>query len=78
MEKQEFIMLHKNRNTKVCIYYHTNSLISHASKILLIIILNRLQNKIEQELPENRGFRKERRTSDMLLNIQIMIEKGKN
>ena len=38
---QEFVLLNKKGNTKDCGNYRTIALISHASRILLIIILNR-------------------------------------
>lgn len=75
-KRQEFVMLHKSGNTKDCSNYRTIALISHASKVLLIIILNRIKAKIEQELPDSQaGFRSNRGTTDMLFTIQILIEK---
>ena len=54
----------------------TIALISHASKILLQILLNRMRIKVEMELPdEQAGFRPGRGTADMLVIIQILIEK---
>jgi len=61
---------------KECKNYRIISLLSHARKVLLIIILNRLKNKSEMKLPnEQAGFRPERETRDLLVNIQILIEK---
>ena len=52
-------MLYKNGNSKECGNYQTITLISHTSKILLMIILNRLQKKTSEELPEEQaGFQK--------------------
>jgi len=46
------------------------------TQVLLIIILNRLRNKSEMELRnEQAGFRSGRGTRDLLVNIQILIEK---
>ena len=54
----------------------TIALISHAGKILLQILLNRMWEKIEMELPdEQAGFRPGRCTADMLDIIQDLIEK---
>ena len=73
---QEFVMLHKGGNAKECGNYRTIALISHASKILLIIILNRLKGKVEQELPDcQAGYRANRGTTDMLFVLQIITEK---
>ena len=76
---QEFVMLHKSGNVKDCNNYRTIALISHASKILLIIILNRLKPKVEDELSDcQAGYRKNRGTIDMLFVLQILIEKIRN
>ena len=40
---QEFVMLYKSGNMKECNNYRTIALISHTSKVLLIVILNRLR-----------------------------------
>lgn len=73
---QEFVMLHKSGSVKDCSNYRTIALISHASKVLLIIILNRLKLKIEQELSDcQAGYRANRGTTDMLFVLQIIIEK---
>ena len=69
-------MLHKSGNPKECGNYRTIALISHASKVLLNILLDRLRMKIEQELPdEQAGFRIGRGTANMLATLQVMIEK---
>ena len=47
--------------------------------IMLIIILNRLRNKVEFELSEcQAGYRSNRGTIDMLFVLQILIEKVRN
>jgi len=70
------VLLPKTSDLKECTNYRTISLLSHASKVLLIIILNRLKNKSEMELPnEQAGFRPGRGTRDLLVNIQILIKK---
>ena len=69
-------MLHMAGDPEMCGNYRTIALISHTSKILLYVILDRLKEKIEYELAEEQaGFRPSRGTSDMLCCIQIMIEK---
>ena len=76
---QEFVMLHKSGSTKNCGNYRTIALISHASKILLIIILNRMKNKVEEELSNcQAGYRSNRGTTDMLFVLQLLIEKIRN
>ena len=54
----------------------TLSLIPHASKILLRIILNRLNPKDETILAEEQaGFRKSRSTIEQILNCRLLMEK---
>ena len=75
-KQQEFVMLHKSGDTKDCNNYRTIALISHTSKIMLTILLNRLKAKIDEEMSEYQaGFRQNRGTADMLFTIQILIEK---
>ena len=50
-KRQEIVMIHKSGNTKECTNYRTIALLSHASKVLLIILLKRMREKIEYELP---------------------------
>ena len=51
-------------------YYHTIALISHASKAMLKILQARLQQYLNQELPDvQTGFRKGRGTRDQTANI---------
>ena len=57
--------------------YRTIAPISHASKTLQIILLNRLRQKFENEPhDEEAGFRLGRRTADMLCCNQNVIEKA--
>ena len=78
-KRQEFVMLHKSGSAKECPNYRTIALISHASKILLIIILNRIRTKVEEELSDcQAGYRANRGTIDMLFTLQLLIEKIRN
>ena len=53
-----------------------NSLISHASKVMLKILQARLQQYVTHELPDvQAGFRKGRGTRDQIDNIHWIIEK---
>ena len=53
-------------------------LISHASKIMLKILQVRLQQYMNQELPDvQAGFRKGRRTRDQITNIYRITEKAR-
>ncbi|GFR61141.1 endonuclease-reverse transcriptase [Elysia marginata] len=78
-KSQKFVMLHRGGNINDCSNYRIIALISHSSKVLLIIILNRLKSKIEQELSDcQAGYRINRGTIDMLFVLQILTEKVRN
>ena len=47
-----FIPIPKKGNAKECSQYHTTSLISHASKVMLKILQARLQQYVNSELPD--------------------------
>ena len=54
------------------------ALISHTSKLMLKILQVRLQQYLNQELPDvQAGFRKGRRTRDQIANICLIIEKAR-
>jgi len=77
----EKVSLHSNfkeRQCQKCSNYHTIALISHISKVILKIIQMRLQQYMNQGLPDvQAGFRKERETRDQIANIRWIIEKAK-
>ena len=55
------------------------ALISHASKVMLKIFQARLQQYMNQELPDvQAGFRKGRGTRYQIANIRWIIEKAKS
>ena len=57
--------------------HHTTALISHASKVTLEILQGRLQQYMNQELPDVlAGFRKGRRIRDQITNIHWIIDKA--
>ena len=73
-----FIPIPKKGNAKKYSNYHTISLISHASRVMLKILQARLQQYTNRELPDVRaGFRKGRGTRDQIANICLIIEKAR-
>ena len=71
-----FIPIPKKGNAKECSKYCTIALISHASKVTLKILKARLQQYVNQRLPDVQdGFRKGRGTRDQIVNICWIIEK---
>ena len=72
------IYIPKKGNAKECSNYHTISLISHASKVMLKILQARLQKYMNHELPDvQTGFRKGGGTRDQIANICWIIEKAR-
>ena len=70
------IPLPKKGNLRKCENHRTISLISHPSKVLLRIILNRLKTKAEELLSEEQaGFRPRRSTVEQIFNCRFMMEK---
>ena len=68
----------KKGNAKECSNYHTITLISHASKVMLKILQARLQGYMDCELPDAKaGFRKGRGTRDQIANICWIMEKAR-
>ena len=69
LEKISFYSNPKGSNTKECSIYCTNALISQASKVTLKILQARLQEYMNQELPDDyAGFRKGKGTRDHMAN----------
>ena len=73
-----FIPIPKKDNAKQCSNYHTVVLISCAIKVMLKILQARLEQYMNQELPDvQAGFRKGRGTRDQIANICWIIGKRK-
>ena len=78
MEKVSLHSNTKERQGKECSNYYTIALVSHASKGMLKILQGRLQQYMNQELPDvQAGFRKGRGTRDQIANIHWIIEKAR-
>ena len=67
LEKVSFIPIPKKGNAKEGSNYHSISFISHASKVIFKILQARLQQYVNQELPDvPAGLRKGRGTRDQI------------
>ena len=65
-------------NPKECSDYCTIAIISHASKVMLKVLEARLQQYVNQELPDvQAGIRKGRGTRDQIANICWILKKSK-
>jgi len=77
-KRSAFISIPKKDNAKEGSNYHSTVLISHASKVKLKILQARLQQHVNQELPNvQAGFRKGRGTRDQIASIHWIIEKAR-
>ena len=79
LEKVQFpVPIPKKGNAKECSNYCTIALISHATKVLLKILQDRLQQYVNHELPDiQAGFKKGRGTRDQIANICWIMEKAR-
>ena len=73
-----FVPIYKKGDPTVCANYRTISLISHASKVLLKIIQDRIRDKMESEVAEEQaGFRQGKGTQNHLCNLRILTERAR-
>ena len=77
-KRSVFIPIPKKGNTNEYSNYHTITLISHASKVMLKILQVRLQQYVNCELPDVQAvFRKSKGTRDQIASICWIIEKAR-
>ena len=77
-KRSVFFPIPKKGNAKECSNYCTIALISHASKVMLKILQDRLQQYMNHELSNvQAGFRKGRGTRDQIANIRWILEKAR-
>ena len=77
----EKVSFHSNPKEEQCqrMFNCTIVFISHASKVMLKILQARLQQYVNQEIPDvQAGFRRDRRTRDQIANICWIMEKEGN
>ena len=75
-KRSVFIPTSKKGSAKECSNYHTITLISHSSKVMIKIFQARPQQYTNLEIPDvQAGFRKGRGTRDQIANICSIIEK---
>ena len=77
-KRSVFIPIPKKSNAKECSNYCPIALISHASKVMLKILQDRLQQYVNREVPDAQaGFRKGRGIRDQIANIRWIMEKAR-
>ena len=73
-----FVLLFKKGDPTVCANYRTISLISHSSKVLLKVILERMRSKVESETAEEQaGFRPGRGIHNHLCSLRLITEQAR-
>ena len=78
LEKVSFHSNPKERQCQRMLQLPTIALISYTSKVVLKILQARLQQYMNQELPDiQAGFRKGRGTTGQIASIQWIIEKAR-
>ena len=78
LEKGSFHSNPKKRQCERTSNYHTFSLTSHASKVMLKILQARLQQYVNHELLDVQAcFKKERGNNDQIANILWITEKDR-
>ena len=78
LEKVSFHSNPKERQCQRMLKLPHNCSLSHTSKIMLKILLARLQQYVNRELPDvQAGFRKGRGTRDQIDNVHWIIEKAR-
>ena len=76
--KSVFITIPKKGDATLCKNNRTIALISHTSKVLLYVIVERMRKRLDDELPATQaGFRAGRGTRDQISNIRRIMEKLK-
>ena len=77
-KRSVFIPIPKKGSAKECSNYCTIALFSYARKVMLKILQTRLQQYVNQELPDvQAGFRKGRGIRDQIANICWIIKKAR-
>ena len=78
LEKVNFYSNPKKRQCQECSNYCTIAFISHSNKVMLKILIARLQQYVNLELPDvQAGLRKGRGTRNQIGNICWIIEKAR-
>ena len=78
LEKSVFSPILKKSYAKYCSNYWTVVLISHVSMVMLKILQAKLQQEMNQVLPDAQAvFRKGRGTRDQIANIFCILEKAR-
>ena len=77
MKKSVYIALPKKPGTVECDQHRTISLMSHLTKVLLRVIMNRMRNKILPEISEAQfGFMADKGTRNAIFALKTLMERS--
>ena len=77
MKHSVFITISKKPKTIICTESRTISLMSHVTKLILKILLQRMANKIDKEVSRlQSGFRPGTGTREGIFNLQTICERA--
>ena len=77
MKRSVYIALPKKPGTVDCDQHRTISLMSHLTKILLRVLMNRIRNKILPEVSETQfGFMKDKGTRNAIFALKTLMERS--
>ena len=76
MKNSIFVTLPKKQRAIVCTDFRTISLMSHVMKLLLRITLDRIEQKVEEEIGETQSrFRRGKGTREGIFNLRTILER---
>ena len=77
-KRSVFIPIPKKVSAKECSNYHTIAVILHSNKVMLKLLQTRLQQYVNQELPDVQAeFRKGKEIRDQIANILWIVRKAR-
>ena len=77
LKKSLFITLSKNSGTTKCEKHRTISLMSHITRLILRVVMNRVRSRTLQEIaPEQYGFIPDKRTRNAIFVLRRMSERA--
>ena len=77
MRESTFIVIPKKAGTADCSKHRTISIMSQVTKIILKVILNRIRQKVNEEIDrEQCGFRKGKGTVNAIYMLRMVIERS--
>ena len=77
LKKSVYIAIPKRIGTVECDQHHTISLMSHLTKVMLQVLMNRIRNKIPPEISETQfGFMTDKGTKNAIFSLRTLMERA--